>query len=133
MAGYLGVRFPATPAPPGPRQRRTLRHRGLPKNHQRRLRTAANTAKQGVRRNNVQIFRQKSSAEASTVHTSHRVHADLPANVGNTARGASIPTKPVECMPLPWLTTSAATSSSACEQGEKQRESTSGSRVYPIT
>ena len=65
--------------------------------------------------------------EASTVHTSHRVHVVMPANVGNTARGAEIPAIPAKSMPLPLSTTSAATSSSACEQGEKRRELTSGS------
>ena len=89
---------------------------------------------QRARRNNVQISKCSSRAtEASTVHTSHRVHAVMPANVENTARGAEIPAIPAKSMPLALLTTSAATSSSTCEQGEKRRESTSGSRVYPFT
>ena len=64
---------------------------------------------QRARRDNVQFSKCSSRAtEASTVHTSHRVHADMPANVGITARGAEIPVKPAKSMPLPLSTTSAA-------------------------
>ena len=35
VAGLLGVRLPATPPPPIPRRRRTLRHRGLKNGHSR--------------------------------------------------------------------------------------------------
>ena len=44
---------------------------------------------QEAHRDNVQISKCSSRAtEASTVHTSPRVHADMPANVGNPARCA---------------------------------------------
>ena len=75
----------------------------------------------GFNRHNVQIFKEKQSAEASTVHTSPFC---VKAVVGNTARGASIPAKPEENKPLPGSTTSVATSTP--EKRRAGRELASG-------
>ena len=84
---------PATP--PSPRQRRTLRRRGLQKSPGatcRLLKILQNT--RGLMEILSRFSRKNCSAgEASTVRTSPFCER---ANVGNTARGASIPAKPDE-------------------------------------
>ena len=120
MADRLGVRLPATPPPPSPRRRRTLRHEGSEKNHLRNVPTAENSAKyKGLIEIMPQILSE--NAHPKDLHTSQRVHAHLPAHVGNTARGASRPAKPGKRMPLLLKTTSTATCSSAMYAGEATR------------
>ena len=106
MAGHLGVRLPATPPPP-----RALDNEELfviEGSTKRNVPTAENSSKY---KGFMEIMHKIPSEKAPPKHlrTSQREHADLPAHVGNTARGASEPAKPGKDMPLPQLTTSAAT------------------------
>ena len=75
---------------------------GSQKLNSRKLRAAGNVCRNTGLVGKMSEFPCETATEASTVHTSERVHVVLAAIVGNTARGAISPAKPAECMSLPW-------------------------------
>ena len=104
---HLGVTTPRDSGTSQPSSTHKCECSRAPKNRLAQKSDAEHAEKiQEARRNHIQIAKCISRAKEK----SSALLGRLPAIVGNTARGAEIQAIPIECMPLPLLTTNTATS-----------------------